>query len=142
MMSLVIVRVCRRARPPSGTAGHPRGALCPSGVGPGPLRAVVKTPIRSDDGLSDPIRVASIHAMGFAAVATVIDPFFHRLGQHDDALVALEELLEVWPPAPIMAPMGGPPPSLRTDGGACPGWAMGYPKSNFTSRISPCESEL
>ena len=43
-----IVRVCLRARPPSGTAGHPRGALCPSGVGPGLLRAVVKN--------SDPIR--------------------------------------------------------------------------------------
>jgi len=38
-----------------GTAGHPRGALCPSGVGPGLLRAVVKTPIRS---------AASVGALG------------------------------------------------------------------------------
>ena len=33
------------------TAGHPRGVLCPSGVRPGLLRAVVKTPIRSATSL-------------------------------------------------------------------------------------------
>ena len=45
--STCIVRVCLRARPPSGTAGHPSGVLCPSGVGPGLLRVVANTPIRS-----------------------------------------------------------------------------------------------
>ena len=59
------------------------------------------------------LELAEQLALGDGAVVhaweeAVIDPFLHRLGQHDDALVALEELLEVWPPAPIMAPMGGP----------------------------------
>ena len=36
-----VVRVCVRGRPPSRTAGHPRGVLCPSGVGPGLLRAPI-----------------------------------------------------------------------------------------------------
>ena len=42
--------VCARARSraASGPGGHPRGVLCPSGVRPGLLRAVVKTPIRSE----------------------------------------------------------------------------------------------
>ena len=40
--------VCARSRAASGPTGHPRGVLCPSGVRPGLLRAVVKTPIRSD----------------------------------------------------------------------------------------------
>ena len=39
--------VCARSRAASEPAGHPRGVLCPSGVRPGLLRAVVKTPIRS-----------------------------------------------------------------------------------------------
>ena len=37
--------LCMQATPEP--AGHPRGVLCPSGVGPGLLRAVVNTPIRS-----------------------------------------------------------------------------------------------
>ena len=49
-----------RSRAASGPAGHPRGVLCPSGVRPGLLRAVVKTPIRSDDGLSDPSEQAPV----------------------------------------------------------------------------------
>ena len=40
--------VFARSRAASGPARHPRGVLCPSGVRPGLLRAVVKTPIRSD----------------------------------------------------------------------------------------------
>ena len=40
--------VCARSRAASGPACHPRGVLCPSGMRPGLLRAVVKTPIRSD----------------------------------------------------------------------------------------------
>ena len=48
---LSIVRVCLRARPPSGTAGHPRGVFCPSGMGLDPVCAlsravVVKVPTR------------------------------------------------------------------------------------------------
>ena len=41
--------VCARSRAASGPACHPGGVLCPSGVRPGLLRAVMKTPIRSDD---------------------------------------------------------------------------------------------
>ena len=41
----VVCVLCMQATP--GPAGHPRGVLCPSGVGPGLLRAVVNTPIRS-----------------------------------------------------------------------------------------------
>ena len=40
--------VCVRSRAASGPAGLPRGVLCPSGVRPDLLRAVVKTPIRSE----------------------------------------------------------------------------------------------
>ena len=39
--------LCMQATPEP--AGHPRGVLCPSGVGPGLLRAVVNDPIRPDE---------------------------------------------------------------------------------------------
>ena len=49
--------VCARSRAASGPAGHPRGVLCPSGVRPGLLRAVVKTPIRSNQ------RIREVHRL-------------------------------------------------------------------------------
>ena len=80
------------------------------------------------------LELAEQLALGDGAVVhaweeAVIDPFLHRLGQHDDALVALEELLEVWPPAPIMAPMGGP--HLADRRGGVSGMGDGVPKIKF-----------
>ena len=48
MCHRLVFRLCPvvSARAASGPAGHPRGVLCPSGVRPGLLRAVVRPPRR------------------------------------------------------------------------------------------------
>ena len=67
-----IVRVCLRGPGPHnspitgparclhGTAGHPSGVLCPSGVGPGLMRIVANNPIRSAGAASQEV----IHGPG------------------------------------------------------------------------------
>ena len=66
--------VCQTRVPGSAidSAGHPRGVLCPSGVGPGLLRAVVKTPIRRSDPFGTEDGIARRRAVVSHHMATIV----------------------------------------------------------------------
>ena len=68
--------VCARSRAASGPAGHPRGVLCPSGVQPDLLRAVVRNsdPIRGPNPM--PMRIWLLTFAGTVSAASLLCPAY------------------------------------------------------------------